>query len=134
MNINSHDDFLVPQSVDLSTKCNAESTIIYSSTIFPVGAILSLMCYMYLMWMYFIVKTPVLKRHPTSKSISKPKPCLHLVIFSSRHIQVYVRYCVRAAVSMAALHGRELLLRRRPRRAQLLLQCLRSRGIYTSLF
>ena len=68
--VSSNDDFLVPDGVDLTTKCDTESLIINSSTIFPIGAVLSLVCYLYLLWMYFVVKAPLLKRHPTSKEYS----------------------------------------------------------------
>jgi len=81
------DDFLIPTNVDLSEKCTSLSKIewvsiylyhIYkkkyklyfcgqSTVILPTGAAISLTCYSYLLWMYFVVNSPVLKRHPTSK-------------------------------------------------------------------
>ncbi len=62
-----NDDFLVSNGADYDTKCNHDGQIWYDDIILPFGAALSSACYLYLMWMYFVLKTPVLKRHPTSK-------------------------------------------------------------------
>jgi hypothetical protein len=62
-----NDDFLVPSDVDLSQPCDFDEAVLEQGTALRTFALLSLACYAYLFWMYFIVRTPVLKRHPTSK-------------------------------------------------------------------
>jgi hypothetical protein len=63
----TNDDFLVPGDVDLSTNCDIDQDAIHKGTILRAFACLSIAAYLYLFWMYFVVKTPVLKRHPTRK-------------------------------------------------------------------
>jgi hypothetical protein len=63
----ANDDFLVPSDVDLSQPCDFDEAVLEQGTALRTFALLSLACYAYLFWMYFIVRTPVLKRHPTSK-------------------------------------------------------------------
>lgn len=63
----SNDDFLVPTNVDLMTSCDIDQAVLERGTVLRACACLSIACYLYLFWMYFVVKTPVLKRHPTSK-------------------------------------------------------------------
>lgn len=65
----NNDDFLVPTNVDLTTECDIDLAVVHKGTILRSCAILSIAAYAYLFWMYFVVKTPVLKRHPTSKQI-----------------------------------------------------------------
>ena len=67
----SDDDFLVPTNVDLDEKCGDIKHILLNQSLLRILAILSIICNMYLMWMYFILKTPVLKRHPTCKNDGK---------------------------------------------------------------
>ena len=63
------DDFITPSNVDLNTKCDENSNILSHTIILPLGAALSLLCCLYLLWMYFVVKSPILIRHPTSKCL-----------------------------------------------------------------
>lgn len=48
----------------------------------PIGAALSILCYLYLLWMYFVVKSPVLMRHPTALAIYK---CIFELIFVQQY-------------------------------------------------
>ena len=48
--------------------CRAEAQIINARVALPVGAIISVFCYLYIFFMYFAANSPILKRHPTSKS------------------------------------------------------------------
>jgi hypothetical protein len=48
-------------------QCDTIQDIFGSSSILPVGAILSSLCYLYLFYFYFVKKHPVLMRHPSSK-------------------------------------------------------------------
>jgi hypothetical protein len=62
-----NDDFLYPRDVDYDTACDKNSDILSNNVVLPLGGSLSIICYIYLLWMYFVVKSPVLIRHPTSK-------------------------------------------------------------------
>lgn len=66
------DDFLVPSDVDLNDSCDSNTDILSNKIILPLGGCLSVLCYLYLLWMYYVVKSPVLMRHPTSKPPSLP--------------------------------------------------------------
>jgi hypothetical protein len=61
------DDFLIPSNVDNDQHCDRNSDVTLNNVLLPIGGALSLLCYAYLMWMYFVVKSPILMRHPTSK-------------------------------------------------------------------
>lgn len=63
----ANDDFLVPGDVDLSLSCDIDQAVLHKDTVLRLFACLSIASYLYLFWMYFVVRTPVLKRHPTSK-------------------------------------------------------------------
>lgn len=67
-----NDDFLVPRDVDLSLECDIDRTVEHGGTVLRAFAVMSIASYLYLFWMYFVVKTPVLKRHPTRKKFT---PC-----------------------------------------------------------
>ena len=51
----------------LGNSCRTEQEIILNKYLLPLGGILSVLCYIYLFYMYFVLNSPVLKRHPTSK-------------------------------------------------------------------
>ena len=63
-----HDDFYSDDDGSIS-KCNSTSKIWKSIYGTPTVAAISIVCYLYIFYMYFVVKSPVLKRHPTSKFI-----------------------------------------------------------------
>eukprot|EP01032_Pedospumella_encystans_P027541 gene27541-31128_t len=59
------DDFLVPRDVDLSLGCDIDRTVEHGGTVLRAFAVMSIASYLYLFWMYFVVKTPLPQRHPT---------------------------------------------------------------------
>jgi hypothetical protein len=63
----TNDDFFHPSHVDKSEPCADDNNIINGSVALPLLAALSIACYSYLMWMYFVLQSPIFKRHPTSK-------------------------------------------------------------------
>eukprot|EP01038_Epipyxis_sp_PR26KG_P016219 gene16219-22064_t len=63
--------------------CTALSLLYYDKIILPIGGILSTICYIYLFWMYFVVKAPILMRHPTALAIYK-------CIFEFSFVQQYL--------------------------------------------
>lgn len=82
------DDFLVPRDVDLSLGCDIDRTVEHGGTVLRAFAVMSIASYLYLFWMYFVVKTPVLKRHPTRKTLN----CLLLLLaphLSAHHSRVF---------------------------------------------
>jgi hypothetical protein len=62
------DDFFLPHDPDAYEPCADDSNIQQGEVVLPLGAALSLLCYVYLLWMYFGLQSPVFRRHPTSKS------------------------------------------------------------------
>lgn len=62
------DDFLLASDRDRDDPCalNIERGTAFK-VVLPFFASLSLVCYAYLLWMYFYVKSPLFMRHPTSK-------------------------------------------------------------------
>lgn len=62
-----NDDFFYPSETDYTEPCADDSSIVYGNIVLPFGAGLSVVCYLYLMWMYFVLQSPIFKRHPTSK-------------------------------------------------------------------
>ncbi len=66
-----NDDFFLPNNVDYSEPCADDSNIVDGNIILPFGASLSVLCYLYLMWMYFVQQSPIFRRHPTSKKIAQ---------------------------------------------------------------
>ena len=65
----ANDDFLVPSDkyIDLTQPCDIDHAVLHTENVLVTFACLSIASYLYLFWMYFVVKTPVLKRHPTRK-------------------------------------------------------------------
>jgi hypothetical protein len=63
----SNDDFIVPHTQDTDMSCTEIDNLLYYDTALPVTACLSILCYIYLFWMYFGLNSPVFNRHPTSK-------------------------------------------------------------------
>lgn len=53
--------------IDYDTECNTMSSIAADEVLLPIGGIISLCCYFYLLHMYFFVDSSILHRHPTSK-------------------------------------------------------------------
>ena len=53
-------------NVDYTKPCNNMSFIAADEIILPTGAIISILCYCYILHMYFFVNSTVLRRHPTS--------------------------------------------------------------------
>jgi hypothetical protein len=49
-----------------NASCVVESDIYQDQFVLPIGGILSTLCYAYLFYLYFVLKLPTLKRHPTS--------------------------------------------------------------------
>lgn len=68
---------------DQSTNCPTESTIYYSQIVLPIGGSVSVLCYLYLFYMYYIINSPILKRHPTTLAINK---CILEFIFVQQFI------------------------------------------------
>lgn len=66
--LGSNDDFILPSDVDTTLKCIDLNDLKDSKFGLPFAASISLICYFYLFWMYFIINSPVFKRHPTSKN------------------------------------------------------------------
>ena len=62
----ANDDFIVPKNQETSVSCSEMSDITYYQTLLPMTASLSIICYLYLFWMYFGLNSPIFKRHPTS--------------------------------------------------------------------
>eukprot|EP01038_Epipyxis_sp_PR26KG_P004541 gene4541-6411_t len=80
---NQGDDFLAASYTNLSTPCSSESQIYYHTQLLTFFALLSTLCYMYLLWMFFVVKSPVLKRHPTTWAIYK---CIFEFLFVQQYL------------------------------------------------
>jgi hypothetical protein len=70
--LGGEDDFIVPENQETSISCSEMSDIANYQTLLPVTASLSIVCYIYLFWMYFGLNSPIFKRHPTSKIFSIP--------------------------------------------------------------
>lgn len=66
-----HDDIILPSQLDTSIQCDNMGDIVMSQYFLPIGAALSILCYLYLLWMYFVVKSPVLMRHPTGTNAAE---------------------------------------------------------------
>lgn len=62
----TNDDFLFPHDPDTTEKCVTIRSITDVPEGLTVTAGLSIVCYIYLFWMYFGLNSPVFKRHPTS--------------------------------------------------------------------
>lgn len=84
--MSDHDDFLVPQDADLSIKCSGLEIIILSKQILVIFAGLSVLCCLYLLWMYFVRRTPILRRHPTGERF-----CIVMIVFPPLH---HVNVCL----------------------------------------
>ena len=69
-NMAADDDFFSPRNTDTYEPCADDSNIAQGSVVLPIGAALSVLCYLYLMWMYFVLQSPIFKRHPTSKFLN----------------------------------------------------------------
>lgn len=63
---NNHDDFFTADDA-YGEKCNSVTSILKSEYILPLFGAISTLCYIYIFYMYFILNSPLLKRHPTSK-------------------------------------------------------------------
>jgi hypothetical protein len=63
--LNANDDFIKPSDPNTASEC-LEFENNYKVSL-PICGALSIACYSYLFWMYFVIKSPVFKRHPTSK-------------------------------------------------------------------
>jgi hypothetical protein len=68
------DDFYNSNPATELGECNDIRTILKHAYVLSIGGIVSCLCYLYIFHMYFIKKSPLLKRHPTSKF------CLALVL------------------------------------------------------
>jgi hypothetical protein len=64
--VNNIDDVFIPNNADTSIQCDSQE-IYGKHVLLPMGGVVSLVCYFYLLWMYSVLNSPVLKRHPTSK-------------------------------------------------------------------
>lgn len=64
-----HDDLLLPSDLDTDIQCDDMGDVVLGKYFLPIGAGLSILCYSYLLWMYFVVKSPVLMRHPTGNAL-----------------------------------------------------------------
>ena len=51
-----------------TSSCDTLRMISFDKIVLPIGAVLSTLSYLGIFYMYFVVKLPNLKRHPTSKS------------------------------------------------------------------
>lgn len=63
------DDFLLPTNHDNDQPCDYLSDVELYDSLLVFFAAMSLTSDLYLMWMYFVVRTPILRRHPTSKCL-----------------------------------------------------------------
>jgi hypothetical protein len=60
------DDLFIPNDADNSMDC-AHHMGSERRYLLAMSGVLSMLSYGYLMWMYFVLQSPVFKRHPTSK-------------------------------------------------------------------
>lgn len=85
--LNRGDDFILPANQDTSQECELISDNHALSDFLPFCGALSIACYLYLFWMYFVLKSPILKRHPTSKFRNL------FVRFEANRLQRIVAFC-----------------------------------------
>ena len=68
---------------DGTDKCEVFALILDDKSLPFAGGIVSALSYLYLFYMYFVVKTPIFKRHPTNLVIYK---CLFEFLFVQQYI------------------------------------------------
>jgi len=82
---NGEDDFITPSNPDLYEDCDKVADIYKGEIILPLFSSLSIACYLYVLWMYYALKSPVLRRHPTTLAVYK---CIFEMIFLQQYLWV----------------------------------------------
>lgn len=77
------------------TACESLEDVVHGQIILPLGASLSILCYLFLFYLYFVVDVPALKRHPTSKYRENLNGCLKLTNYDVSSCCVEVPFRIR---------------------------------------
>ena len=60
---------LLPKNIDYGEPCASMATLQYGGVILRIGGMTSCICYAYIFWMYFVLKSPLLHRHPLDLAV-----------------------------------------------------------------